>query len=84
MTVKDEPPVSGSLLSINHEWIGRPKPKHIAEYRQWTLITNQFLADRWNQRILYCLGTKPNQTEFWQFEPGKSPQLVKKANIGIP
>ena len=82
--VDDQPPEPGSGLNLRFEWSGRPKPKHIAAYRQWILGTVKILADRWDSRILYALGVAANSTELWTFEPGKAPQLVKKLNVGIP
>ena len=35
------------------------------------------------QRVLYALGTALNRTEFWAFEPGAAPKLLKKLNSGI-
>jgi hypothetical protein len=84
MRVDDKAPVPGTSHIRGLEWEGRPKPKHFRAYRQWILVTTQFLCDRWQARILYCLGTKPNETELWQFESGKPPKLAEKLNIGIP
>jgi hypothetical protein len=84
MTVEDKPPGAGTSLSLNHEWTGRPKRKHAAAYRQWTLTAIQLLADRWQCRILYALGIAPNRTELWAFEPGAAPKLLRKLNCGIP
>lgn len=84
LRVKDEPPTPGQMFALPCEWSGRPKPKHIAAYRQWILVTNQLLAERWGKSILYALGTAPNRTEFWSFQPGQTPKLTKKLNVGIP
>lgn len=78
------PPGKGQLLLPTCCWSGCPKPKHIPAYRQWALLVHQHLADQWQQRILYGLGTTPNRTELWYFEPGSSPKLLKKLNLGIP
>jgi hypothetical protein len=72
------------MLNLAFEWVGRPKPKHVNEYRQWILTISQGLADRWGISILYCLGTAVNQTEVWHFEPGQAPKLAEKLNVGIP
>jgi hypothetical protein len=82
--IKDEPPVPGQNLAYAFEWMGKPKPKHLAAYRQWILATNQMLCDRWQKTILYALGTTEKETEFWAFKPGEPPKLAQKLNIGIP
>jgi hypothetical protein len=84
MRVVDAAPQPGEMLQFNHEWTGRPKPKHIAAYRQWTLYVTQMLTERWGKRILYGLGVSPSCTELWSFEPGSSPKLLEKARFGIP
>lgn len=76
------PPGSGHVLAI--EWDGQPKPKHVAEYRQWILSTHQMLCDRWQVSILYCLGVAPNRTELWEFKPGNPPKLAETINAEIP
>ncbi|MGA8658281.1 MAG: hypothetical protein WB586_19235 [Chthoniobacterales bacterium] len=78
------PPAPGQLLLPTCCWSGRPKPKHIPAYRQWALLVHQNLADQWQQRILYGLGTAPNWTELWCFEPGGTPKLLQKIPVGIP
>jgi len=83
MKVVDEPPGQGKALSVAHEWTGQPKRKHLDAYRRWTLYTTQLLAERWQKRILYGLGVAPNRTEFWAFEPGAAPKLLRKLNAGI-
>jgi hypothetical protein len=83
LCVEDRPPQPGEQHRLRCEWIGKPKCKHIPEYRRWILQTHQFLADRWQQRVLYALGVARNQTELWCFEPGGSPKLLEKLNIGI-
>jgi hypothetical protein len=83
MKVRDEPPGPRKMLSCEHQWTGRPKRKHLPHYRRWALCTTQFLADRWNQRVPYALGTAPNRTELWAFEPGAAPKLLEKINCGI-
>jgi hypothetical protein len=82
--VVDRPPEPGATLNLTFQWSGRPKRKHLGEYRRWILSTAQTLADRWEARILYALGVAANSTELWTFEPGKAPQLVQKLNVGIP
>jgi hypothetical protein len=72
------------MLSLEHEWTGRPKRKHLDAYRQWTLYTTQLLADRWGQNIGYVLGISKSSTEFWSFGPGKAPTLAKKLPFRIP
>ena len=79
-----QPPRPGQMLSLACLWTGKPKKKHIPADRQWVLVTNQHLTDHWGIRISYGLGVSPNQTEFWSFEPGGSPKLLKKLNVGIP
>ena len=54
------PPGPGEMFSPVCLWSGR-SPKHVPAYRQWVLVTNQTLADRWGQRILYGLGIAPNR-----------------------
>jgi hypothetical protein len=76
-------PKPGHLMQCSCEWTGRPKPKHIAQYRQWGLSTTAILAQRWKQRILYGLGVSSTCTELWAFEPGQPPKLVKKLQLGI-
>ena len=84
MKVRDEPPGPRKTLSCERQWIGRPKRKHLPDYRRWCLHVTQLLADRWNQRVLYALSTIANSTEFWLFEPGAAPKLLKKLSSGIP
>jgi hypothetical protein len=73
MRVIDFTPRPGHLMQCNCEWTGRPKPKHIAQYRQWVVSTAAILAQRWKQRILYCLGVSSTCTEIWAFEQGSLP-----------
>jgi hypothetical protein len=83
--VRDERPADSELcLNLGFEWLGRPKPKQIAEYRQWILGVVQSLADRWNTSILYALGTRRNQTELWRVAAGEAPRLLEKLKVGIP
>jgi hypothetical protein len=82
--VADRPPEPGAGLNLRFEWLGRPKPKHIAPYRQWILATVQTLSDRWGTTILYALGVAADSTELWTFEPGKAPRLLEKLKVGIP
>lgn len=84
MRVLNQAPRPGQSLTLDHEWTGRPKRKHLDAYRQWTLCTIQRLADRWQKRILYALGVAHDRTEFWAFEPGCAPKLLKILNCGIP
>lgn len=84
MRVQDQPPLPGAMLDIAFEWTGKMKRKFLPEYRRWVLVTNQLLADRWGQSILYCLGTHHDKTELWQFTPGQAPRLIEKLNVGIP
>jgi hypothetical protein len=83
MVVRDEPPARGQSHIQSIEWVGQPKPKHVAEYRQWILHTTSILAERWGLSILYGLGVSPNCTEVWQFKPGKAPKLVGTGPFGI-
>jgi hypothetical protein len=46
MSVPDCCPESGQITHITCEWEGQLKRKHLPEYRQWILLTNQLLADR--------------------------------------
>jgi hypothetical protein len=82
--VQDETPEPESQLILQFEWTERPKPKHIAEYRQWMLGTLQALCDRWQGSILYCFGSGPRTTELWSFEPGKPPRLQETIPVGLP
>jgi hypothetical protein len=84
MRVEDQVPQPGQMLGHTCEWSGRLKPKHISAYQQWILFVTQALADRWEKKVLYALGVSPRRAEFWAFEPGQPPKLIKKANIGIP
>jgi hypothetical protein len=85
MRVPSAPPRAGQPFNPICIWTGgRPKKKHIPEYRQWVLLTNQSLADQWGIRIGYGLGVTAHETEFWCFEPGGPPKLLKKINAGIP
>jgi hypothetical protein len=83
MKVRDEPPRPRKMLSFEQQRTGRPKRKHLPDYRRWCLHVTQLLADRWNQRVLYALGMAPSRTEFWAFEPGAAPKLLSKLNCGI-
>jgi len=76
------PPGPGEMFSPVCLWSGR-SPKHVPAYRQWVLVTNQTLADRWGQRILYGLGIAPNR-QIWGFEPSSPSKLLGKINVGIP
>jgi hypothetical protein len=73
MRVVDSAPRLGHLMRCNCEWTGRPKPKHIAQYRLWVVSTTAILAQRWKQRILYCLGVSSTCTKVWAFEQGSLP-----------
>jgi hypothetical protein len=74
-----QPPDPEKILSPVYVWTGgRPKKKHVKEYRQWALLVHQRLADQWQQSILYALGIPPNQMELWSFESHRSPKLLKK------
>ena len=84
LRIPNTPPAYGSMLTINMEWSGRIKRKHVPAYRQWILSTNQILCDRWETTMLYALGTHHNRTEVWSFKPGECPKLVDKLNVGIP
>jgi hypothetical protein len=84
MYTHDIPPGPGQLFQLRCVWTGRPRTKHLPEYRRWVLCTTQSLADRWRSRILYGLGVTPNCTEFWAFEPGAAPKLVEKLDCRIP
>ena|SRR5271163_2563982 len=84
MRVTAQQPPRGECHVQSIEWDGQLKPKHLPEYRQWILCTTQHLCDRWQAKILYCLGTKSDETEMWEFEPGKTPKLAKTIPIGIP
>ena len=79
-----EPPSSGTVRTVSCEWVGRPKPKHTAEYRRWALSVHQTLADRWGKKTLYALGVSPRETELWEFTPGEAPVLIAKIAAGIP
>jgi hypothetical protein len=83
MIVSDEPPSKGESHIQELKWTSRPKPKHIAQYRQWGQST-AILAQRWKQQILYGLGVSSTSTELWAFEPGQPPKLVEKLQLGIP
>lgn len=84
LQVPAQPPGPGQPLTIQSQWTGRPKPKHLKTYRRWVLLTNQTLADQWGRRLLYALGIAPNRTEFWAFEPGHAPKLLGTSPVGIP
>jgi hypothetical protein len=84
MTVPDYCPVSGEVQNICCEWTGRLKRKHLDEYRRWQLVTYEFLSTRWGKRFLYALGTAPNETEIWAFEPDQAPRLLQKMPVEIP
>ena len=84
VTLTDEKPPAGQHHVVRVEWIGQPKRKYLAEYRQWMLHVQQLACDRWQCSLLYALGTKCNETEFWAFEPDKPPKLLEKAPVGIP
>ena len=84
MQVSAKPPgPRGNILARCFWSGGRQKPKHIPAYRQWVLFTTQTLADRSGFRITCGLGTAPNRTELWGFEPGKPPKLLRKLNASI-
>jgi len=80
----DQPPHPDSLNMLSVGWTGRVKRRHLNEYRQWVLCTNQVLADRWQITMLYALGTHHNRTELWSFTPGGVPKLLERLNVGIP
>lgn len=85
MRVPAAPPGPGGFFNPICIWTGgRPKKKHIPQYRQWVLFTTQTLADLWGIRIAYGLGVRPDKTEFWHFEPGTPPKLAKVLDEGIP
>jgi hypothetical protein len=84
MLVRDIAPGPGESFQFTCQWTGQPRPKHLPEYRRWILYTAQLLVDRWQKRIGYALSVSPSCTEFWTFEPGAAPKLLKKFNCGIP
>jgi hypothetical protein len=71
------------MLSLTCFWTGRPKKKHVSEYRQWILHVQQQLADRWQERLLYALGVARERTEVWTFEPDQLPKLAWILPIGL-
>jgi|SRR6516162_5546875 hypothetical protein len=77
LTTGDSAPKPGSMFLYQIAWTGKPKPKHIAEYRQWMLTTTQTLCERWNTSILYALSPTPHLTELWSFRPDRAPKLDK-------
>lgn len=81
---KPEESDSPVILKANCEWIGRPRKKHVNQYRQWVLTTQQHLSDLWQLRTLYVLGVAHNYTEIWKFAPGEPPKLVETLNGEIP
>jgi hypothetical protein len=83
-TVSDERPSKGESHIQELKWTGRPKRKHLAEYRRWVRLIAQLLTDRWKARVLYGLGVTPICTEFWGFEPKGTPKLMQKVPLGIP
>jgi hypothetical protein len=83
LCVPDHAPPPGSRNVMSVEWTGRVRRKHIDEYRQWVLSTNQVLSDRWGITMLYALGVACNLTELWRFTPGSSPRLVEKIRAGL-
>jgi len=78
MMTADVPPAPGSQFVWNFEWTGRPRPKHINEYRMWVLSTTQLLSDRWGISIMYILIPTSRLTELWHFAPGQAPKLIQK------
>jgi hypothetical protein len=72
--VGDQAPEAGSTLDLRFEWNGKPKPKHIPEYRRWMLSVIQTQSDHWQSKIMYALQSSPHQTEMWVFEPGEPPK----------
>ena len=84
MLTPDVPPERGKGLTLLHQWTGRPKKKHLAAYRQWTIYSVQILATRWQKRILYALGIASDKAEIWCFEPGGSPRLLETIPVGLP
>jgi len=74
---------AGQMLNLACVWTGRPKPKHIAEYRQWILGVHQQLANRWQKQLLYTLGVGRERTEVWTFEPGQAPKLAQILPVGL-
>jgi hypothetical protein len=52
--IPEKAPKPREQLNLSIEWDGRPKPKHIQEYRQW---------------ICWALGVAKNRTELWHFKP---------------
>jgi hypothetical protein len=82
LKVRDEPP-AGFQPNVEIKWIGRPNTSDLPSYRKWILATFQLLADRWQQKILYCLGASPTRTELWTFEPNKRPKLMRKLPFGL-
>jgi hypothetical protein len=80
-TVGDQATEPGSTFLHQIEWTGKPKPKHIAEYRQWILATIQTLCERWNKSILYALSPNPHSTELWSFRAGSSTKTRRKVAL---
>lgn len=73
MTVSDEPPSKDESHIQELKWLGRLKPEHIAQYRQWILSTTAMLGQLWNEELLYGLGVSSTCTEIWAFEQGSLP-----------
>jgi hypothetical protein len=67
MTVSDDPPSNGENFVQQVEWTERPKTKH--------------LANHWNLRLMQAVQTDPRLWEFWGYEPGQAPKLMKKSTV---
>jgi hypothetical protein len=79
MTVSDEPPAGGENYIQKIEWTGRPKAKHTREYVRWCHVIYSHLANHWNLRLMQAVQIGPRLWEFWGYEPGQTPKLLKKS-----
>jgi hypothetical protein len=80
MTVSDNPPANGENFVQQVEWTERPKPKHTREYVRWCHTVYSHLADHWHLRLMQAVQTGPRLWEFWGYEPGLAPKLLKKSS----
>jgi len=72
------PPNNPIQFNPTIEWKGKPNcRKHFRPYITWMNQVMQQTADTWGQKILRGYHNERGAIEFWSYEPGKIPKLLK-------
>jgi hypothetical protein len=76
--IPDTPPEPGTVHDREIVWKGRPKKKHLSQYIAWQNELNRLLASEiWHLKLMHCFRIAKNKWQFWCYEPGQAPKLVK-------